>query len=678
MENRGIKAITLTGCIILKSIGFRLTLIMLTVVLFGIGITVGVSVSISGKAITRETLAKIERSTESEAHKMNAWLSGHISNITTLADVLSRTNDFSESSLAPVLNAVTTDNDAYFEVYMGFPDGTAHTGSGYIFDYSWWHAPERGWYKLALTDTSKAHITSPYTDAQTGELCITAVHAVMRDGELLGVVSADIFVTDLQNMVRATTLDYEGYAILMGSNGDIIVHLDSTLEPDKDDNYMSISAIDNGAYSNLWKQISASDTIILFGTDYYTVNTLDATGWRLMTVLPANVVSKPIVTVILTVIPLTLVILALAALLIFLTIRRIITKPIAELVAAANDLSCGDVGIKVGSTYQGEMKTLAEAFGQIADSAGEQSSLIERLAGGDLTVDAHPRGNKDTVNLSLAMMADGLNSIMTEIHESINYVSASSRQVADGSQTVAQSSSEQTAVVEKLSNTIKGISDNTKTNAEIAARASALADTIKENAEKGSRQMNEMMLAVKEINDASQSINKVIKVIDDIAFQTNILALNAAVEAARAGQHGKGFAVVSEEVRSLASKSAAAAKDTGALITNSIEKAELGARIAEATASSLTKIVSGINESSRLVGEMAKLSGSQETEIESLNKGLDYVANSIQRNSASAEESAAASEEMSGQAISLGELVSQFNLRNDKFKPELPSRRDYK
>ena len=219
--------------------------------------------------------------------------------------------------------------------------------------------------------------------------------------------------------------------------------------------------------------------------------------------------------------------------------------------------------------------------------------------------------------------------------------------------------------MEQLSASISEIAFKTKDNAEMAGRAATLANTIKLNAEKGSHQMDEMMSAVKEINQASQSISKVIKVIDDIAFQTNILALNAAVEAARAGQHGKGFAVVAEEVRNLAAKSAEAAKDTGELIANSMEKAELGSRIAGDTATSLAEIVSGINESSQIVGDIASSSEQQSTGIEHINQGIDQVAHVVQQNSATAEESAAASEEMSGQSSMLEDLIAQFKLKDD-------------
>jgi methyl-accepting chemotaxis protein len=223
--------------------------------------------------------------------------------------------------------------------------------------------------------------------------------------------------------------------------------------------------------------------------------------------------------------------------------------------------------------------------------------------------------------------------------------------------------------IEELSSSISEISERTKNNADMAGRAARLADTIKRNAEKGTLQMDEMLVAVKAIHEASQAISKVMKTIDDIAFQTNILALNAAVEAARAGQHGKGFAVVAEEVRNLAAKSATAARETEDLIENSIEKAELGVRIAGNTSESLTEIVSGVKESSRLVSDIAKESEAQSAGISKINSGIGQVTVVVQQNSATAEEGAAASEEMSGQSAILHELITQFKIKTGYESP---------
>jgi len=287
---------------------------------------------------------------------------------------------------------------------------------------------------------------------------------------------------------------------------------------------------------------------------------------------------------------------------------------------------------------------------------------LEAIADGDLTTKVEVLSESDTLGVSLRRMEDNLNRMFGEIRTSSDQVTTGAKQVADGAQALAQGASMQAAVVQELSSSISEIADKTQTNAARANKTSKLSSQIKEYAEKGSRQMDDMIVAVDDINEASVNISKIIKTIDDIAFQTNILALNAAVEAARSGQHGKVFAVVAEEVRNLASKSALAAKDTGDMIQNSMEKAELGSRIAGETASSLKEIVSGINESSLLISDIANASEEQSTNISHINTGINQVVSVIQQNSATAQESAAASEEMSSQSSVLQQLISQFNL----------------
>lgn len=319
------------------------------------------------------------------------------------------------------------------------------------------------------------------------------------------------------------------------------------------------------------------------------------------------------------------------------------------------------------------------------------SEELEKISNGDLTVNINVLSDEDIMGNTLLRLEQNLNNMFGELNASTSQVSAGAKQIADGSQSLAQGSTEQAASVQQLSSSIAEIAAKTKENADMAERAAILAGTIMSSAEKGSRQMDEMITAVNDINQASQQISKVIKVIDDIAFQTNILALNAAVEAARAGQHGKGFAVVAEEVRSLAAKSADAAKETGEMIQNSMEKAGLGSRIAGETAESLTGIVQGINESTQLVSQIAQSSGEQTAGIVQINDGIDQVAQIIQQTSATAEESAAASEEMSEQSDMLQSLVDQFKLkdsghreltsavssRTPQKRPDIPQKTNY-
>ncbi|MDR2908365.1 MAG: methyl-accepting chemotaxis protein, partial [Oscillospiraceae bacterium] len=293
------------------------------------------------------------------------------------------------------------------------------------------------------------------------------------------------------------------------------------------------------------------------------------------------------------------------------------------------------------------------------------SAVLESFSNGDLSASIKPLSDKDTLGISLDKMGSSLNRMFGEVNHSTEQVSGGAQQISDGAQALAQGSAEQAATVQNLSASISEVAIKTRENAEMAGRASDMAMEIKDTAEKGSRQMSDMMSAVNEINQASQSISKVIKVIDDIAFQTNILALNAAVEAARAGQQGKGFAVVADEVRNLAAKSAEAARDTAELIANSMEKASLGTSIAQGTAASLADIVEGIGRSSQVIHEIADSSEAQNSSIEQINDGIEQVARVVQQNSATAQQSAAAAQQLNGQSAILSELAKQFKLREN-------------
>ena len=234
-------------------------------------------------------------------------------------------------------------------------------------------------------------------------------------------------------------------------------------------------------------------------------------------------------------------------------------------------------------------------------------------------------------------------------------------EISSDAQTLAQGSAEQAASVTELSSDIANISNQIAINTQQALQATALAKTIQTDAETGSRQMTEMKQAVQEISAAGQSIEKIIDVIDGIAFQTNLLALNAAVEAARAGQHGKGFAVVAEEVRGLASKSAEAAQNTHGLIADTVTKSNLGAQIAGEAVASLEKIIEEIKESGQIIGKISASTQSQNDMIKQIKNEIERISRIVQQNSDAASKSADASEKLNSQTAVLKQLLVDFD-----------------
>jgi methyl-accepting chemotaxis protein len=309
---------------------------------------------------------------------------------------------------------------------------------------------------------------------------------------------------------------------------------------------------------------------------------------------------------------------------------------------------------------------LRSAVREIKDYINDISGVLGKISQGNLDVGIESEYKGDFVELkdSINNIIASLNDVMGDINTASEQVASGSKQVSDGSQEISQGATEQASSIEELTASVTQIAEQTRQNALSANNANELASVVRTQAVQGNEQMKAMQQAMGEINEASENISKIIKVIDDIAFQTNILALNAAVEAARAGVHGKGFAVVAEEVRNLAARSANAAKETTELIDGSIKKTAAGTKIADETAAALAEIVESIDKTGRLVGEIAVASNEQATAIAHVNKGIEQMSTIVQTNSATSEEAAAASEELSSQAELMKAKVGQFRLKD--------------
>lgn len=354
-----------------------------------------------------------------------------------------------------------------------------------------------------------------------------------------------------------------------------------------------------------------------------------------------------------------------------------ISDPMKKFAAFAEMIAVGDIEVKkvveekdrLWALRKDEVGELASAFEKMISTTTEQAQKTRAIADGDLTTEITVRSEYDVLGKALSELVDKFHTLAVSIVSSADQVDIGAKQVADSGTSLSQGAAEQASAVEELTASLEEVTAQTTQNAQNAKTTDNLAMEIKKNAETSNSQMTDMLHAMDEISKSSENISKIIKVIEDIAFQTNILALNAAIEAARAGEHGKGFSVVAEEVRNLAAKSAEAAKETTNLIENSINKVETGTKIANETAGALDKIMEGITKASELIDSISTASNEQAAALEQINSGIMNVSNVVQNNAAASEESASASEELSSQADSLKANVSVFKLSVEKNLP---------
>ncbi len=510
--------------------------------------------------------------------------------------------------------------DFLVDAYLSTPDNRMYAGSRWQPDADY-DGPTRDWYVKAKENDGIAY-TAPYIDAESGQMVITVSRPIVdKEGTDMGVMALDLDLNSLVETVNGhQILNTPGTAFLMDETGQFITHENQaflpTIEGEAEQfvtleesgivqksvlRQKEIEADFDGALA-LSKGENYDDSSIYIGTSVVATN-----GWTYGFTVPVAHYYPEFFGIIgfIAAIGAALIII-MGVVVYFLTTRLL--NPVQQIIDAANELSIGNVDVDLTIETGDELEDLANQFKVMQTNTSEQIDAMTKLSNGDFSAYINPKSDQDVLSITINDVIGRLEKVFEEIDIATEQLAVGSNEIADSSQSLAVGAAQQAEAVENLNMASENILNSVEENSKNADEVNALIGNIKEGAEQGMGEMRHMVGAVEEINTASNDISKVIGVIDEIAFQTNILALNAAVEAARAGEQGKGFAVVADEVRSLASRSAKATEETTALIESSVKKAADGVTIAHNTEKLLEGIVDNINLSVHSVSDIAEKS----------------------------------------------------------------------
>lgn len=566
-----------------------------------------------------------------------------------------------------LLNTTSVDPENILYTWIaGFESSELVSSSGFISD-SKFDVTTRPWYQVK--SSKKTYISAPYIDTETGDTVISIVAPVFdeKKSDVIGVFAFDINLMQITKIMSNYKIGENGFIMLTDNSGKIIYH------PNKKYIEKNMTEIDISKEVSDALSVGESKALSykMDGKAYVgNVALEEKSGWYLITGEPKqDVMAAKTKTsgIILFVFGIGLILIVISVLF----IARNITRSMKKLADAAQSIADGNLDVRVNISSNDEIGEVGEAMNRTTERLksyieyiNEVEEVLNSIADGSLNFELHHdyTGEFAKIKEALLNIRETLKDTILNIKDSSEKVSINSRQISMGAQILADGTTEQAGAIEELSATVGDITSKISDTAKHAIDVNGKIEDAGEKIESSNRQMQDMLMAMNEINDKSSQISKIIKTIDDIAFQTNILALNAAIEAARSGVAGKGFAVVADEVRNLANRSAEAAKMSDGFITEALYAVEKGSSIVNAAAENLEVLYSNSREMLEGMIMISDSTQSQAAAVNQVNEGLEQIAHVIHTNSATAEESAASTKELSDQAEILDELVKKFNL----------------
>ena len=556
-----------------------------------------------------------------------------------------------------------------YAMYLGRDNGDENKRFFKFLDYKFYGNGAEEYYTKASQE-KVSHVVDPFVSSITGETIFVLVVPILHNDQFMGTVVVDLNVKMFDSLGQDKSGEgAKTFFDVINKDGKFVYSSNPEAVGKNLSEYVGEETFKNDIQSKFdgesifhvkdSHRIRYFAPLTIYGTDWYVQSamSLDLYNQGKHQLFVALATAEVILFILLQVI-------------LFSALKKSLS-PLGKLAEESDKLADGNFDIKVSYAQEDEIGRLVKSFNNIvkrltyvvSDLQAKLGAFAQGDFGSEIKEDENYKGDFRPILSSLQEISTSLNSTLKNVHTSSSEVSSSAEQVSSMAQRISEGTTKQASSIAELSKTMEDITDQIRHTTKQAEKAQQLGVVSGSHVETSNQKMTDMQGAMEEITEKSKEISKIIKTIDDIAFQTNILSLNAAIEAARAGEAGKGFAVVADEVGNLAKKSQEAAQNTSLLIEETIGAVQKGAKFTEETAEALQSVSESTNQVNDLIGEISKASEEESAGVSRLSDGLQEISSVVQENSATAEESAATAEELSAQANLMNDLVDKFKVR---------------